>query len=243
MNEKSSNRNPNIILSFWQGGERYSHNISDKGTTLNLPFDNSALYGDEIWKQLTPDIKLSTINFNDFFENSNAELNFEIGIGNGEFLAECALNNPCENFLGVEVFKKSFSQAKRRIERLSLKNAKIIQFDVDLILRLIPDNSLKALYVNFPDPWHKAKHKKRRLLKTFFINLIVSKLKKGGILHIATDHDDYALEISENIGAVNGISSLFDTIYSRQPENYFPTKYYLKFAKTKGAYIFRYKKD
>lgn len=233
---------PNVLLGYWQGGVRYEKNISDDGVSLEFDFDNYALYGDKIWSQLSPDIKLQKINFSDFFCNNNP-INFEIGIGNGEFIAEYALYNSDENFIGVEVFKKSFNQSHRRICRLGLKNVRLIQFDADLILRLFHNNSIKNIYVNFPDPWHKSKHKKRRLLKTFFIELMVSKLMHNGVLHIATDHDDYAKEIAENITKVNGISSLFDGVYSREKENYFPTKYYNKFAKSKGAYIFRFKKN
>ncbi len=240
--EKNKKEIPNILLGYWQGGKRYEKNISDDGIILNLEFDDVALYGNKIWSQLSPDIKLKHIDFNDFFPVKQP-LNFEIGIGNGEFITELAYKNSNENFIGVEVFKKSFNQAERRIKRAGLQNVRLIQFDADLILRLFNDNSLNSVYVNFPDPWHKSKHKKRRLLKTFFIELIVEKLSQNGVLHIATDHNDYAQEIAENITQVKGISSLFNGVYSKEKENYFPTKYYNKFAKTNGAYLFRYRKD
>ncbi|MBQ3033203.1 MAG: tRNA (guanosine(46)-N7)-methyltransferase TrmB [Deferribacterales bacterium] len=231
---------PPVLVGWWQGGQRYIDNISPEGKELNMPFDGVALYGSCIWEQLEFDIKLKPIDFNLFFEN-NLPLNFEIGIGNGEFLAKYAADTPNENWLGVEVFKKSFTQAAKRAVRMGLTNVRLIQFDAALILRLIPDNTLNSVYVNFPDPWPKSKHKRRRLLKTHFIELIVSKLKKGGILNIATDHDDYAAEIVENISPVKGISSLFgNDVYRREPGNYFPTKYYKKFAENSGAYFFKY---
>lgn len=241
--KESLKEKPPVLVGWWQGGERYVDNISQDGIVLDMPFDGPALYGNQIWQQLDYNIKLKPLDFNSFFEK-NMPLNFEIGIGNGEFLAKYAADTPNENWLGVEVFKKTFIQAEKRAKRMKLSNIKLIQFDAALILRLIPDNYLNSVYVNFPDPWPKSKHKRRRLLKTHFIELIVSKLKEGGVLNIATDHDDYAAEIIENLAPVKGITSLFGKdIYRREPDNYFPTKYYKKFAEDSGAYFFKYSKD
>ena len=240
--EETNDRKPPVLVGWWQGGQRYAHNISPDGITLDMPFDGVALYGNKIWQQLSYDIKLKQIDFNVFFEKA-LPLNFEIGIGNGEFIAKYAADTPNENWLGVEVFKKTFAQAEKRATKMGLTNLKLIQFDADLILRLIPDNTLNSVYVNFPDPWPKSKHKRRRLLKTHFIELIVSKLKSGGVLNIATDHDDYAAEITENIAPVKEITSLFGSdVFRREPGNYFPTKYYKKFAEDSGAYFFKYVK-
>lgn len=237
--EKQNEKNIPAFLSWWQGGIRYADNIDENGVKLNLPFNHNALYGDEIWKQLYDGIKIRHISPNEIFGNENP-LNLEIGIGNGEFIEKYALMKPDENWIGVEVFKKIFKLAEKRVNRVENNNVRIIQFDAALILRLFKDNSLKNIYVNFPDPWPKKKHKRRRLLKPEFIKLMVSKLEHGGLLQIATDHDDYAEEILENISQVEGIKSIYDTPFVRKVDDYFPTKYYRKFVSEDGAYFYRY---
>ena len=153
-----------------------------------------------------------------------------------------AAYKPEENFIGVEVFKKIFKLAEKRANKNETGNIKIIQFDAALILRLMRENTLSNVYVNFPDPWPKKKHKRRRLLKPDFMQLIVSRLKKGGLMQIATDHDDYAEEINESIKEVQGIKSIYGTSFVRKVDDYFPTKYYRKFVQEEGAYFFRYEK-
>lgn len=229
------------FFSWWQGGIRYAENIDSGGLLLKLPFENNALYGDTIWQQLYPNIKLRCISGAEIFGNNNP-LNMEIGMGNGEFIIKYALDRPEENWIGVEVFKKIFKIAEKKVNNIKSNNIRIIQFDAALILRLMEDNSLNNVYVNFPDPWPKKKHKKRRLLKPEFIQLIVSKLKQGGLMQIATDHEDYANEINENIKKVQGIKSIYDTSYKRKVDDYFPTKYYRKFVSDDSAYFFRYKR-
>ncbi len=230
-----------VFPSWWMGGDRFASNISPDGVKLELNFENNALYAQSIWDQLHIGIKVRPLDFSEVFGNDNP-LNLEIGIGNGEFIANYAETVPDENWLGVEVFKKIFRKAESKAKRVANGNIRVIQFDAALILRLIPDGTLNSVYVNFPDPWPKAAHKKRRLLKPSFISLMVQKLRKGGLLHIATDHDDYASEITENIACVDGIVSVFDGAFERNIEGYFPTKYYRKFATKSGAYFYRYEK-
>ena len=244
MEESNLNQNERqmpAFFSWWQGGIRYAENIDRNGEILKLPFEKNALYGDEIWSQLYPGIKLRPLTCMEIFGNNNP-LNLEIGIGNGEFIAKYAGEKPDENWLGVEVFKKIFKLAEKRANKVETDNIRIIQFDAALILRLMEDESLSNVYVNFPDPWPKKKHKRRRLLKPEFMQIIVSKLKKGGLMQIATDHDDYADEINENLKEVTGIASIYETSFVRHVDDYFPTKYFRKFVSSDGAYFFRYKR-
>ena len=239
-NNKLDNNIP-AFFSWWQGGIRYADNIDPHGVSLKFDFCKNALYGKSIWDQLYEGIKIKPVTTYELFGNNNP-LNMEIGIGNGEFIVNYALNTPNENWLGVEVFKKIFKLAEKKANKIEHGNIRIIQFDAALILRLMQDNSLKNVFVNFPDPWPKKRHKRRRLLKPEFIDLIASKLEPLGMLQIATDHDDYALEIVENLSEVKGIKSIYDTTFVRNISDYFPTKYYRKFASEKGAYYFRFKK-
>lgn len=228
-----------IMRTWWQGGERYAENISETGITLELPFQKNALYAKAVWAQISPTILLRPLDWNSEFGNDH-EINLEIGIGNGEFITRAAENYYMENWVGVEVFKKVFNKAAAKAAKNISGNIRVIQFDADLIIRLFPDSSLKTIHVNFPDPWPKNQHKRRRLLKTPFLSLCATKLKAGGILHIATDHDDYAAEIQKNISRVADFKSAFSEAFLRNIDDYFPTKYYKKFAADNGAYFFRY---
>jgi len=231
----------NMPISYRQGGIRYPDILSHNSIPLILEFDSSTMvYARDIWAQLTMDSKFNYINFTHIYQNSNP-VNLEIGIGNGEFLVHHATLNPNENFLGIEVFKDAFLKAGARIKNAGITNCKIIQFDAALILRLIPPTTLNAIYVNFPDPWYKNAHKKRRLLTIDFINQLANKLVKGGLLNIVTDHDDYARSIASNIIQVPTLQSEFNSVYIRNLENYLPTKYYRKFVSVDGAYFFKFK--
>ena len=236
---KNSNEFKKRFPAWWQGGNRYTDIISYDGVKLSLPFENNAVYADLIWNQLHEDIKIHPIDIYELFQNNNP-INLEIGIGNGDFIAGQAANNKNENWLGVEVFKQAFVKAEKKINALDYRNAKIIQFDAALILQVIPNNSLNNIYVNFPDPWPKKKHHKRRLLKTAFIELMRDKIIPNGTINIITDHYDYACEIAENIQQVKNIQSLNGNTYQKNVADYFKTKYYKKFADKHGTYFFKY---
>lgn len=228
------------FVPYWQGGARYEAHIDNaSGSLLEVDLSSHAIYAKDIWSKLDSSKKLRQIDRSEFFGNDKP-LNFEIGIGNGGFLIDIALKKPDENFIGVEVYRESFDKAVKQLEANGLENVRLIQFDADLILRLMKDNSLTNVYVNFPDPWYKKKHNKRRLLTVDFISLIASKLAPRGILHIATDHQDYAENIAINLSQVSMLSNLFDSAWDNNLD-YFKTKYYKKFGDS-GVYFFRYEK-
>lgn len=117
----------------------------------------------------------------------------EIGFGNGEALTTNAANHPENNYLGIEVHTPGVGQTLGRIEQLQLTNVRLMKQDAVMILRdSIPDHSLSGVQLFFPDPWHKNKHKKRRILNPDFVPLLAAKIKPGGIFHAATDWEDYA---------------------------------------------------
>lgn len=177
----------------------------------------------------------------DFFGNDNP-FNIEIGIGNGEFLSEYAKKYPEQNFLGFEVMKRIFRKAVAKGQQVESGNIRLIHFDATFFVSILEDGCVDNFYVNFPDPWPKKKHKKRRILKTPFIELLVRKLKPGGTLCIATDQIDYAEEIVENLKPVAQLESVYDTIYIDRLDDYIPTKYYRKFVPELGVHFFRLKK-
>ncbi|ADD67310.1 tRNA (guanine-N(7)-)-methyltransferase [Denitrovibrio acetiphilus DSM 12809] len=177
----------------------------------------------------------------DFFGNDKP-FNIEIGIGNGEFLSEYAKKNQDQNYLGFEVMKKIFRRAITKAKHVESKNIRLLHFDATFFVSILEDNCVDNFYVNFPDPWPKKKHKKRRILKTEFIELLVRKLKQEGTLCMATDQIDYAEEIVENLKPVAALESVYDTIYIKELDDYIPTKYYRKFVPELGVHFFRLRK-
>jgi tRNA (guanine-N7-)-methyltransferase len=174
----------------------------------------------------------------DFFENKSP-FNVEVGIGNGEFITAFAQKYPERNYLGFEVMKRIFDRAVKKIRFAGVKNAKIIHFDATFFVSLLEDGCVDNFYVNFPDPWPKKKHNRRRLLKTEFIEILATKLKTGGSLYMATDQEDYAKEIVQNLKPVNALKSAYETVYLNELVDYYETKYYRKFAEEGKVYFFR----
>ncbi len=132
-----------------------------------------------------------------YFSNSQARI-MEIGTGMGEATAEIAAQFPEIGFFAVELHKPGIGALLVRIAESDLKNIRIINDDARIVLEyLVPDQSLDAFHLYFPDPWPKSKHWKRRIVQSDFIELIAKKLKPGGYIHIATDWVPYAEWIEE----------------------------------------------
>ena len=128
--------------------------------------------------------------------NREAPVVFEIGFGNGQTLLEMAENSPELNFLGIEVHEPGVGQILLGIEHRGLKNLKVMQADaVEILTHNVAPNSLARIQIYFPDPWHKKRHHKRRLIQAPFLDLLTSRLQLNGFLHIATDWLPYAEEI------------------------------------------------
>ena len=130
----------------------------------------------------------------------------EIGFGMGEATAHIASVRPNDNFLCCEVHAPGVGALLKRVgegvDGQDLKNVRIIQHDaVEVLDHMLEDNSLDGIHIFFPDPWHKARHNKRRLIQTPFVTKLASKLKVGGYLHAATDWQNYAEQILEVLSA------------------------------------------
>ncbi len=117
----------------------------------------------------------------------------EIGFGMGETTAAIAKANSDWNILAVDIYRPGVGALLRRIEQESLSNIRIVEWDaVEVLDHMIMPASLDAVHIYFPDPWPKKRHHKRRLIQPAFIELLVEKIRQGGILHMATDWPDYA---------------------------------------------------
>ncbi len=153
------------------------------------------------------------------FGNANP-VHLEIGIGNGQTLVSMASAHPQHNYLGIEVHRPGVGNALLQIEKTGLQNVRLICEDaVEVLKNNIPDQSLSAVYIFFPDPWHKTRHHKRRLVQVDFINLLKTKLQPGGRLHMATDWEDYAHHMMKVMNDVDGFTNLAGAAqYSKKPD-------------------------
>ncbi len=127
---------------------------------------------------------------------------FEIGFGMGEATAAIAALLPQTNFLCCEVHQPGVGALLKRIGEQDLGNIRIISHDaVEVIDQMLPLGSLDGIHVFFPDPWHKTKHNKRRLLQTPLVAKLAARLKPGAYLHCATDWEPYAQQMLEVLNA------------------------------------------
>jgi tRNA (guanine-N7-)-methyltransferase len=146
----------------------------------------------DLWPQFGVDIPSGTIDLNSLFKNIQP-ITLEIGFGNGDSLLEMAINAPDQNFLGIEVYEAGIGRLINEANKHQLSNLKIIKADaVEVLEHHIKDDSFDTFQLFFPDPWHKKKHHKRRIIQTDFLDLISNKLQDGGIMHMATDWENYA---------------------------------------------------
>jgi tRNA (guanine-N7-)-methyltransferase len=126
----------------------------------------------------------------------------EIGFGMGETTAQIAAASPETDFIGVEVYTAGCGALLRRIADQQLTNLRIIQHDAMEVVRdMIQEATLDRIQVFFPDPWPKARHHKRRLIRPDFVEELANRLKPGGILHCATDWAPYADVMREVLSA------------------------------------------
>jgi len=126
----------------------------------------------------------------------------EIGFGMGETTAAIAAARPDVNFLGVEVFTAGIGALLKRIAEQQLANLRIVQHDaVEVVRDMIAPDSLAGVHVYFPDPWHKKRHHKRRLIAQPFVGQLASRLVRGGYLHCATDWENYGLQMMDVLSA------------------------------------------
>lgn len=147
---------------------------------------------DTLWSDFSIDKGETLINLNKLF-GRNAPKVIEIGFGNGASLTQMAMEQPEQDFLGVEVHRPGVGQLLKGIEKHELPNLRLACADaVELLKYRITDNSIDRVQCYFPDPWHKNRHHKRRLIQPAFVSLLAKKIKAGGHLHLATDWQHYA---------------------------------------------------
>ena len=142
------------------------------------------------------------VDLNVVFKRNNSKKILEIGFGMGETTAHIAKNSLDTDYVAVEVHSPGVGSLLKQIDELGLTNLRVIQHDVVEVLRdMIADNSLDGVHIFFPDPWHKKRHHKRRLIQAEFIQKLCAKIKTGGYIHVATDWQEYAEWVLEVLKA------------------------------------------
>jgi tRNA (guanine-N7-)-methyltransferase len=144
----------------------------------------------------------------------------EIGFGTGEVLGALAEANPHIDYLGIEVHRSGVGRLLLQAAQTNLKNLRIVCHDAVEVLKLsIQNETFDEVLVFFPDPWHKKRHHKRRLIEPAFATLLADKLRNGGILRLATDWQEYAEQMRSVCNATPALESLSpDGAYVERPD-------------------------
>ena len=173
------------------------------------------------WPAFGLEYQKTPIDLNEIFgrpdTKADAKKVLEIGFGMGDATAKIAQTLPGHDFLAVEVHAPGVGALLKLIEEDDIDNIRIIQHDaVEVLNNMLADASLDGVHIFFPDPWHKKRHNKRRLIQAEFVKLLCSKLKVGAYLHVATDWEEYAEWVLEVLQAEPQLKNTAET-YAEKP--------------------------
>lgn len=144
------------------------------------------------WPEYGLEMDDKPLDFQTVFQRE-APVTVEIGFGMGDQLLHDARNKPDELFIGIDVHEAGVAKVLTVLHDEQISNTRLYCHDaVDVFAKMIPDSSVSRINIFFPDPWHKKRHNKRRLIQPDFVALIIKTLIPGGLLHLATDWEDYA---------------------------------------------------
>jgi tRNA (guanine-N7-)-methyltransferase len=162
------------VLRAGRVGSGQARALAEIGPQFMLPYQPGVLDLDAVFGRAAPRI-------------------LEIGFGMGEGLAEMAAAHPDNDYIGVEVHTPGVGALLKQISERGLTNVRLIQHDaVEVLAGMLAPDSLDGVHVFFPDPWHKKRHHKRRLIQAPLIQLLASRIRPGGYIHLATDWQEYA---------------------------------------------------
>lgn len=169
---------------------------------------------DTLWSQFGVDYQTTGLDLNQCFGREQAKV-LEIGFGMGVATAEIARRLPETDFLAIDVHGPGVGNLLKLIEEQQLSNIRVMRHDaVEVVENMLADDSLDGIHIFFPDPWHKKRHNKRRLIQTPFVAKLLPKLKTGGYIHLATDWEDYAIQMLE---VLSGFEQLQNTAQDYAP--------------------------
>lgn len=141
----------------------------------------------------------------------DAPLIVEIGSGQGHAIVHAAQENPDADFLAVEVFRAGLARTMLDADKAGVTNLRLAEANApEVLAKLLPPASVTEVWVFFPDPWHKVRHNKRRLIQPEFTPVIADALRDGGLLRMATDWEEYALQMREVLDASDQFERAFE---------------------------------
>ena len=156
---------------------------------------------ESLWPIYGLDATLEQWDFSRVFDRQS-DVFLELGFGDGRVLKRLSAQYPENDYLGIEVHRPGVGRVMRELDQQGLKNVRVASEDgMELLQNNIAAGSLAGILIFFPDPWHKKKHKKRRMIQAEFVHMAASRLRPGGILHLATDWEDYAQQMLEVLTA------------------------------------------
>lgn len=175
---------------------------------------------DTLWPTYGLHIKDGSINGGAIFGSEETPLVLEIGFGMGDSLVTMAKNEPEKGFIGIEVHTPGVGAMLIHMREQGVDNIRTYNEDaVEVLDRCIPDNSLERVQIYFPDPWHKRRHNKRRIVQIEFIQQLRKKLRLGGKIHLATDWEDYAKHMLKVMLSSEGFTNTAaDNTYIPRPD-------------------------
>ncbi|ODQ00230.1 MULTISPECIES: tRNA (guanosine(46)-N7)-methyltransferase TrmB [Salinivibrio] len=151
----------------------------------------------ECWPTMGIDFEATELDWQQVFGNDNPVV-LEIGFGMGASLVEMAKNAPEKNFIGIEVHTPGVGACLMAAREAGVTNLRVMCHDaVEVFEQMLPKESLDTVQLFFPDPWHKKRHHKRRIVQLPFAEMVRDKLKVGGVFHMATDWENYAEHMIE----------------------------------------------
>ena len=163
---------------------------------------------DELWPRYGLDASHAPLDLAAIFGRVAPRI-FEIGFGNGDHLLSRAVSEPQHDFIGVEVHRPGCGRVMMQAAKLGLNNLRVSSDDAVEVLRdWIPSGSLAEVVIYFPDPWHKSRHNKRRLVQPHFMPLVTRALAAGGLLRMATDWAPYAVHMLDVVRGVPELENL-----------------------------------
>ena len=188
-----------FVLRAGRLGSGQQRALQDLGPRYVLPFQPSVPDWDTLFGRAAPRV-------------------LEIGFGMGQATAQIALARPDLDFIGVEVHQPGVGALLSEIGQRGLSNLRLLRHDaVEVLQQMVAPGSLAGVHVYFPDPWHKKRQHKRRLIQPAFVDLLTSRLAPGGWLHCATDWDDYAQQMLQVLGDCPALRNTAEA-YAAKPE-------------------------
>ncbi|MGM3173870.1 tRNA (guanosine(46)-N7)-methyltransferase TrmB [Dickeya lacustris] len=166
---------------------------------------------DSFWPSMGVEYQPDALDFTALF-GRQAPVVLEIGFGMGASLVTMAQQHPEQNFIGIEVHLPGVGACLGAAQEAGVSNLRVMCHDaVEVLDNMIPDGSLAMVQLFFPDPWHKARHNKRRIVQTPFVEQVQRKLAIGGVFHMATDWEPYAQHMLDVMRAVEGYHNVSAT--------------------------------